>query len=90
MHAALAVSGDGWWDDSVSQLRPWRFDVESIRVPFQLWHGRQDRFVPVQHGEWLAAHIPGVDAHITEEDGHGTPVQYRVPQVHEWLLERFD
>ena len=89
MHAALAVSGDGWWDDSMSQLRPWGFDVGSIRIPFQLWHGRQDRFVPFQHGEWLAAHIPGVDAHMSDEDGHGTLVQYRVPDVHRWLVERF-
>jgi pimeloyl-ACP methyl ester carboxylesterase len=89
MHRALAATGDGWFDDGMSQLRPWGFEVESIGIPFQLWHGRQDRFVPVQHGEWLAAHIPGIDAHITDEDGHGTVVQYRVPEVHSWLLERF-
>ena len=89
MHEAVAISGEGWWDDGMSQLRPWGFDVAEIRVPFQLWHGRKDRFVPVQHGEWLAARIPGVDAHITSEDGHGTLAQYRIPEVHAWLLERF-
>ena len=90
MHKGLEHSGDGWWDDSLASLRPWGFDVGSIGVPFQLWHGRQDRFVPFQHGEWLAARIRGVDAHITDEDGHGTLIQHRVPEVHRWLLERFD
>ena len=90
MHKGLEHSGDGWWDDGIASLRPWGFDVGSIRIPFQLWHGRQDRFVPFQHGEWLAAHIPGVDAHITDEDGHGSLVQRRVPEVHEWLLDHFE
>lgn len=88
IHAGLAESADGWWDDSLAQLRPWGFEVESIRVPVQLWHGRQDHFVPFQHGQWLAAHIPGVDAHLTEGDGHGTLLRYRVPELHGWLVER--
>jgi len=46
-------------------------------------------FVPFQHGQWLAARIPGVDAHLTEEDGHITLLQNRVADVHEWLLAHF-
>ena len=38
----------------------------------------------------LAAHIPGVEAHMSDEDGHGTVLQYRIAEVHEWLVERFD
>src|SRR5581483_155398 len=79
MHKGLEKSGDGWWDDSLSVIKPWGFEVESIRVPVQVWHGRQDRFVPFQHGEWLAAHIPGASAQLTEDDGHSTVVQRHVP-----------
>ena len=34
-----------------------------------IWHGREDRFVPVSHGQWLAEHVAGASAHIL--DGHG-------------------
>lgn len=88
-HDGLATSGDGWWDDSMAQLQPWGFAVESIRVPVQVWHGRKDTFVPFQHGEWLAGHISGVDAHLTDEDGHMSLFRDRVPEVHQWLLRHF-
>ena len=89
MQAGLAPGDEGWWDDGIAQLRPWGFAVESIVVPFQLWHGRHDRFVPFQHGEWLAARIPGVEAHLTDVDGHITLLRHRVPEVHAWLLSHF-
>ena len=88
-HAGLAPGGEGWWDDSIAQLRPWGFEVNSISVPVQLWHGRQDRFVPFGHGEWLAKVIPRVDAHLTSDDGHNTVLQRHIPQLHAWLLNHF-
>lgn len=89
MRAGLSPGGEGWWDDGIAHLRPWGFNVEDIGIPVQLWHGRHDRFVPFQHGEWLANRIPGVDAHLTDVDGHLTLMQDRIPAVHDWLLERF-
>ena len=52
-----------------------------------LLHGRQDKFVPFGHGRWLAAHIPGVQARLLENDGHRTLLD-RVGGVHAWLSER--
>lgn len=83
----LAPGAQGWWDDNCMIL-PWGFDVADISVPVLLLHGRQDMFVPFGHGEWLAAHIPGVEARLTDSDGHLTLMQYRVPEVHAWLSER--
>lgn len=83
---ALARGSQGWWDDNCI-LRPWGFDLEDITVPVLLLHGRQDRFVPFGHGEWLAAYIPGVEARLLDNDGHLTLLQNRVPEVHAWLSE---
>jgi pimeloyl-ACP methyl ester carboxylesterase len=58
----------GWWDDGAAQLAAWRFDLASVRVPVKVWHGRHDRFIRFQHGEWLADHIPGAEAALSDSD----------------------
>jgi pimeloyl-ACP methyl ester carboxylesterase len=86
MHDGLAPSEQGWWDDGVAHLSPWGFELDSIRIPVKVWHGRHDRFVPFQHGQWLAKHVPGAEAELSEADGHLTLLANRIPEVHEWLL----
>ncbi|MFY9886861.1 MAG: alpha/beta fold hydrolase [Streptosporangiaceae bacterium] len=82
----LSAGSQGWWDDNCT-IRPWGFELSDITVPVLLLHGRQDMFVPFGHGEWLAAHIPGVEARLLADDGHLTLLQNRVPEVHAWLSE---
>ena len=86
--SGLAPGAEGWWDDGVALNEPWGFELESIRTPVLLYHGRQDRFVPFGHGEWLAGHIPGVQAQLTDDDGHLTLTERHLEQIHAWLLER--
>jgi pimeloyl-ACP methyl ester carboxylesterase len=87
MQDGLAAGSQGWWDDNCLVL-PWGFDVADITIPVLLLHGMEDMFVPFGHGEWLAAHIPGVEARLLAEDGHLTLLQNRVPEVHTWLSDR--
>jgi pimeloyl-ACP methyl ester carboxylesterase len=67
---ALRFGADGWIDDALSGVQPWGFDVSEVAVPTRLWYGTEDRVVPLAHGEWLAARIPGAVAHFEHGDGH--------------------
>jgi len=82
----LAPGVDGWVDDDIAFYAPWGFDVVDISTPVLLLHGDDDRFVPVSHGRWLAARIPGAEARIDPADGHLTLLERRMREVNEWLL----
>jgi pimeloyl-ACP methyl ester carboxylesterase len=86
--SGIGADSGGWWDDGVAMLEPWGFEIDAIRTPVLLLHGRQDRFVPFAHGQWLAGAIPGVQARLTDEDGHLTLTPNHLDEVHAWLLER--
>jgi pimeloyl-ACP methyl ester carboxylesterase len=83
----LAPGDQGFWDDSRAFAGPWGFDLADISIPVLVMHGREDRFVPFGHGEWLAGHIPGVEARLLDHDGHLTLLAHRVGEVHSWLAE---
>lgn len=84
----LAAGPDGWWDDGVAHLSPWGFELDSITTPVLLIHGREDRFVPFGHGQWLAAQVPGVEARLTDADGHLTLLVNHLDEIYTWLLAR--
>ena len=90
MRSGLAPGSDGWWDDELAFLAPWGFELGDIRTPALLYHGRQDRFVPFVQGEWLARHIPGVRAQLTDDDGHLTLTVRYLDAIHDWLVEQMD
>jgi pimeloyl-ACP methyl ester carboxylesterase len=84
----LVAGVEGWWDDTVADMSPWDFDLSTIEVPVQVWHGRHDQFVPIRHGEWLIEHVPGSMACLSETDAHLTLLN-RLPEIHAWLLGHF-
>lgn len=86
---ALAAGIAGWRDDDLAFTRPWGFELAEIRVPTLLWQGVQDLMVPVAHARWLAERIPGVEAHISEEDGHLSIAVGRLAEIYDWLAGRF-
>jgi pimeloyl-ACP methyl ester carboxylesterase len=85
MREGLAPGGQGWWDDSLAEARPWGFDLAQISVPVLLLHGRHDQFVPFAHGQWLTAHVPGAEVWLFDDEGHLSLMEHRVGDVHAWL-----
>jgi pimeloyl-ACP methyl ester carboxylesterase len=73
LRAALSTGIAGWRDDDLAFVADWGFRVSGEgRRPVAIWQGDQDRMVPFEHGQWLAANIPGARAHLLPGEGHLT------------------
>ena len=70
LSTAVSSGIAGWRDDDLAFVRPWGFDLAAIQVPVTVWQGDEDRMVPLSHGQWLAAHIPGARWRQHDGDGH--------------------
>jgi pimeloyl-ACP methyl ester carboxylesterase len=79
--ASISTGVFGWLDDDLAFVRPWGFSLDSISVPVSIWQGREDRFVPITHGEWLADHVPGARSHLLENEGHISLSRHRYGDV---------
>ena len=84
---ALSAGTAGWFDDDIAFVTPWGLDLTRIGVPVSIWHGRDDRFVPFAHGEWLAPRIPGASVHLEDDEGHISLVR-QLPRIFEELVSR--
>lgn len=80
---------EGSRDDSLATMGPWGFDPADIRVPVQLWYAGQDPGVPISHGRWLAARIPGAELHVEPDEGHLSIYVHRLSDIHAWLVSKF-
>ena len=50
--------------------REWDVDLVGLTVPAHIWHGTEDRNVPVAHARVIAARCPTARLHIVEGGGH--------------------
>jgi pimeloyl-ACP methyl ester carboxylesterase len=75
----------GWVDDDLAVVAPWGFDVEEISVRTRVVFGATDVLVPVQHGRWLARHVPGAEVVVEEAAGHLATPELVVERLR-WLV----
>lgn len=70
LREAMRNGPSGYVTDLELLARPWPFPIDAIRVPVELWHGDDDEVIPVQHGRYLAEHIPRATLHECPGEGH--------------------
>jgi len=67
---------------------PWGFDLRSIRVPTDIWHGEQDRVVPVEVGRFYAERMPRVRSYFLPREGHISLIAAHLDDILDGLLSR--
>jgi pimeloyl-ACP methyl ester carboxylesterase len=70
LERSLASGIWGWLDDDLALVADWGFELDEVAAPLYIWHGAEDHFIPVAHGEWLAGHLPGATAQLRPGEGH--------------------
>jgi pimeloyl-ACP methyl ester carboxylesterase len=86
LQASVSSGISGWLDDDLAFVRAWGFSLNSIRVPVSIWQGREDRFVPISHGEWLVRNVPESRSHLLEDEGHISLSRHRYGDVLDELM----
>lgn len=56
--------------------RPWDFDPAGITIPVHIWHGEQDKNVPIGMARRLVKKIPGAVPHFLQGEGHMIAVRH--------------
>jgi pimeloyl-ACP methyl ester carboxylesterase len=77
---------DGYVLDAQSILRPWPFEVKSIRAKVQIWNGTDDTDTPIHMARWMANELPRGVLREFEGDSHISTFAQRQQEVFEDLL----
>src|ERR1700736_2715353 len=56
--------------DAQIYAEPWGFQLEEVRVPVRLWHGKKDRSFSFRLAEEMAGRLPNCTARYVENAGH--------------------
>ena len=67
---AFRQGGSGAAADALIYGAAWDFDPGAIESAVHLWHGDDDRVVPIAMAHWVAERIPGVHANYQAGEGH--------------------
>lgn len=62
---------DGYMSDEVLERRPWGFRLGDVDVDSVVWHGGQDKYIPLPHAEAMAALLSRCRTKAYPELGHG-------------------
>lgn len=79
MIVAVRQGGRAFAEEMIMFAHPWGFELSSIRVPLLLWHGTDDRNVPVSHARHVAEQVPGARLRVLDGEGHMTLAMQHSP-----------
>jgi pimeloyl-ACP methyl ester carboxylesterase len=83
--AAQEAGPDGLIEDDLTIVKPWGFDLDTVRAPVLLIQGGEDRVIPASHADALLRAIPTAELWLRPRDGH-VSVLTACGVAMDWLL----
>lgn len=70
---AIAQGFGGIALDSRLEVQPWGFELAHINVPVLIWHGTENKDVPLTSAEYLLKHLPSPVHYWVNNENHIDP-----------------
>jgi pimeloyl-ACP methyl ester carboxylesterase len=86
MREAFAQPGSAMADDLALVASRWDFDPRTIRAPLRLWHGTEDRIVPLAAAQAIAESVPRAELRVLQGEGHFLVFE-RWSEILGWLMQ---
>lgn len=74
--------------DMALYMRDWGFPLEAIKHKVMIWHGDQDKIVPLSHGHYYHAHLPGAMLNVIAGEAHFSLPIRQAENILQQLLEQ--
>lgn len=82
---ALTHGIQGAVDDLYAAQQAWPFSLDTIHK-LHLWHGDNDRVVPISHSQWIRQQVADSQLHILPNEGHFSVPISHADKIVETLL----
>jgi pimeloyl-ACP methyl ester carboxylesterase len=73
--------------ESLLAIKDWGFRLEDIDMPIQMWHGEEDRNIPVEMARYAASAIPNCEARFYPGEGHLSLFKNKAEEIIRTLVE---
>ena len=67
----------GWFDDDVATCKHWGFELSEVQGEVAIWHGSEDRMVPLVNATWLGERLPATELRLDPGAGHISVLEQR-------------
>ncbi len=78
MERAVLTVSEGPYQELRRLLRRWPLDLRAIRTEVKVFHGMEDRYVPLAHGEWISKQL--TNSSLTALPGRGHFMAARIAE----------
>ena len=75
------------WDLSISMQKGWSFSSENVKQPVKIWHGADDRIVPLEEAKALASQLNHCRTSYIENEGQFLLMNYWKDILEDIVLE---